>query len=353
MPGQAAKVVITEKQQVVLRELASSRSACPMHIQRAKVILLAFAGRLNEEIAEQVGLGRNQIGIWRRRWQQAWPELTNFECAEPRKLRAAIGDLLSDAPGRGTKPTFTAEQLVMIVAVACEPPELSGRPITQWTIAELKNEVVKRGIVASISDAHVWRILQRAVLQPHRKKMWLNTTEKDPVIFQQQVERVCQAYHDAPKLHAKDGTRTACIDEMTGIQALERNAPDKPPQPGEVAKLEFEYTRHGTTTLIGNLDVVSGEMFSTTIGPTRTEEDFVAHIQQTVASDADASWVLIADNLNTHCSAGLVEYIAKLCEPETELGKKRCIGHSQIGRHPQGISGVCQTSDSVCVFAEA
>lgn len=109
---------------------------------------------------------------------------------------------------------------------------------------------------------------------------------------------------------------------MTGLQALERNAPDKPPQPGQVAKLEFEYTRHGTTTLIGNFDVVSGEMFAATIQPTRTEVDHVAHVQQTVATDPDVEWVFIVDNLNTHCSAGLVEYIAALCEPETELGQK-------------------------------
>lgn len=109
---------------------------------------------------------------------------------------------------------------------------------------------------------------------------------------------------------------------MTGLQALERNAPDKPPQPGRTAKLEFEYTRHGTTTLIGNFDVVSGELFAITIQPTRTEEDHVRHIRQTIITDPDASWIFIVDNLNTHSSAGLVEYIAELCEPELDLGRK-------------------------------
>lgn len=152
--------------------------------------------------------------------------------------------------------------------------------------------------------------------------MWLNTTEKDPAVFQQQVERVCETYQQAPRLYAQNGTRTICLDEMTGLQALQRNAPDKPPQSGRIAKLEFEYTRHGTTTLIGNFDVVRGELFATTIQPTRTEADHVQHIKQTIATDPDAHWVILVDNLNTHCSASLVEYIAELCEPEAELGKK-------------------------------
>lgn len=126
---------------------------------------------------------------------------------------------------------------------------------------------------------------------------------------------------------------------MTGIQALQRASPDKPMQSGSVAKQEFEYIRHGTTTLIGNFDVVRGEMFSCTLGPTRTEVDFVAHIQQTVASDPTANWKIIVDNLNTHCSAGLVECIAKLCELETPLGEK-------------GKSGILQSIESRRVFLE-
>ena len=97
--------------------------------------------------------------------------------------------------------------------------------------------------------------------------MWLNTTEKNPATFQRQVQQVCETYQQAPKRQAKDGTRTVCIDEMTGIQALERASPDRPVRCGSVAKQEFEYIRHGTTTLIGNFDVVSGEMFCETLGP--------------------------------------------------------------------------------------
>ena len=115
---------------------------------------------------------------------------------------------------------------------------------------------------------------------------------------------------------------------MTGIQALERIAPDKEVRPDQIARHEFEYVRHGTTTLIGNFHVVTGKMVAPTIGPTRTEEDFVRHIQRTVASDPDAEWTIIVDGLNIHWSAGLVEWVAERCEPDRPLGKKRQRGNS-------------------------
>ena len=112
------------------------------------------------------------------------------------------------------------------------------------------------------------------------------------------------------------------VEEMTGRQALERAAPDKERIPGPAAKREFESLRHGTTTLIGNGDVVQGVMFAETIGPTRTEADFVAHLRRTVATDPEAKWGFVLDNLNVPWSASLVEWIRDVCEPDRDLGKK-------------------------------
>ena len=83
--------------------------------------------------------------------------------------------------------------MTQIMAIACEPPELSGRPVDHWTHRELADEAIKRKIVSSISPSQVGRFLAAADLQPHRSKYWLNTTEKDPDVFQTQVEVVCQA----------------------------------------------------------------------------------------------------------------------------------------------------------------
>jgi transposase len=323
MPGKAAKVTITERQKVILEELSRSRSESKMIAQRAAIVLHAFNRCLNEDISVRVGLERKQVGVWRRRWQDAWESLTCLECREPRRLREAIRDTLRDAPRPGAPGIFTAEQIAQILAVACEPPEKSGRPITHWTHRELREEVLKRGIVESISLSYISHLLREAALQPHRRKMWLNTTEKDPDLFQQQVETVCKTYQAAATLHEREGTHTVSCDEMTGIQALERIAPDKPVLPEQVAREEFEYVRHGTTTLIGSFDVVTGQMCHGTLGPTRTESDFVLHIEQTVAADPAANWVFLVDGLNIHWSAGLVKWVAERCEPDQPLGKKR------------------------------
>jgi transposase len=324
MPGSAAKVVITERQEAVLRKLSTATIVAKRLVQRATVILLAFAGLANQDIASQVGLERHQIGIWRRRWQRAFNDLVRIECTEeaPAKLRHAIEDLLRDEPRPGCPGKFTAEQLTLLFALACEPPEKSGLPITHWTGAELAAEAVKRGIVESISTSQVNRLLREAELQPHKSRYWLNTKEKDPELFQAQVQMVCACYHDAPQLYFYHDTHTISVDEMTGIQALERVAPTLAMKPGQSELQEFEYKRNGTITLTGNFHVVTGELIAPTLGPTRTEADFATHIEQTIELDPEARYVFVLDNLNTHCSATLVELIARLCGIEDDLGKK-------------------------------
>ena len=305
MAGTAAKIIISERQQKLLEEFSKSRTFGKSLVQRATIILLGFAGFLNEEIALQVGLNRNQVGLWRQRWRDAWDSLCVWECTESHRLREAIIDVLSDAPRPGTPATFTAEQVAQIVALACEPPELSKRSIDHWTLRELRDEAIKRKIVEDISVSQVGRFLQEAAVQPHRKKMWLNTTEKDPQKFQAEVENVCRTYLEAPAKAAVEGTHTVSVDEATSLQAIERNAPDKPAQPDRIAKKEFEYTRHGTTTLTAGLDVVRGIIVSPTLEQTRTESQFVAHIGRTVDTDPEAEWIFVVDCLNTHMSESL------------------------------------------------
>jgi transposase len=121
---------------------------------------------------------------------------------------------------------------------------------------------------------------------------------------------------------SRDGVHTVSVDEMTGIQALERIASTQPMRPGRVERREFEYTRHGTQCLIGNFEVVTGEVIAPTVQATRTEEDFAGHIKRTVATDPKAAWVFVCDNLTTHGSESLVRYVAEVCDIEASLGKK-------------------------------
>jgi transposase len=323
MPGKAAKITITERQQEILQTFSRSVTAASRLRQRASIIVLAFDGLLNETIAQRVGLTRRQVGRWRRRWADAWNRLVDIECCESRAaLRRAIEAVLTDGPRPGAPAKFTPEQVIQILAVACEPPEKSGRPITHWTVQELTDEVIERGIVESISPAQVYRYLREAALQPHKSRYWLNTTEKDPKVFAQQVEAVCDTYLAAPALEKSHGTHTVCVDEMTGLQALKRNAPTRPMIAGKPALIEFEYTRNGTLCLIGNFQVTTGELIAPTIGATRTEDDFASHIEQTVGTDPKGSWVFVVDNLNIHGSESLVKLVAEACEIARDLGKK-------------------------------
>lgn len=126
---------------------------------------------------------------------------------------------------------------------------------------------------------------------------------------------------ESPAL-ALAGTHVMSVDEKTGIQALERIAPTKPPTPGQVEKREFEYERHGTMCLTANLEVATGKLISPTLGPTRNEKDFVEHIRRTIATDPTAPWVFVLDQLNTHISEGLVRFVASRCRIKSELGQK-------------------------------
>src|SRR5947199_3186167 len=112
-------------------------------------------------------------------------------------------------------------------------------------------------------------------------------------------------------------------DELTGVQALERKQPGLPLAPGKVERREFEYIRHGTRTFIVSRDVVTGKIVAPHVGPTRTEADFLAHVQAVVATDAQATrWHFVCDNLNIHQSEALVRWVAESSGLEEELGIK-------------------------------
>jgi len=144
---------------------------------------------------------------------------------------------------------------------------------------------------------------------------------ENPEQFDQEVETVCELYEKAPELQAQ-GVHLVSTDEKTGIQALERNHPTRPMRPGLVERREYEYTRHGTLALIANFEVALGRILTPSLGPTRTEEDFAAHMAQTITSDPRGSWIFIVDQLNTHKSEALVRWVADTCDLAMPLGVK-------------------------------
>ena len=136
---------------------------------------------------------------------------------------------------------------------------------------------------------------------------------------------ICDLYRDAKDL-AGQGIHIYCVDECTGIQAIERLAPTLYMKPGQIECQENDYKRHGTVCLMANFEVATGKILSPTIGKTRTEKDFVAHIQQTIATDPTGLWIFISDGLNTHMSEGLVRFVAEALEINDDLGMKGKLG---------------------------
>jgi transposase len=155
-------------------------------------------------------------------------------------------------------------------------------------------------------------------------------------VFRQQSAAVCELYDRAGAL-AEQGIHVVSTDEKTGMQALQRLYPDVAMGPGRVQKREFEYVRHGTLCLMANLEVWCGQVIAPSIGPTRTEQDFKAHVERTVDTDPQAGWVFIVDNLDTHQSEALVLYVAEACGIEGDLGVK-------------GKSGVLKSKASRAAF---
>lgn len=128
-------------------------------------------------------------------------------------------------------------------------------------------------------------------------------------------------YAQAAELHAR-GTRLVSTDEKTGIQALEHLHPSRPMRPQQVERIEWEYVRHGTQCLFANLEVATGKVLAPSVGPTRTEADFAAHIEQTLGQDPAAEWIFIVDQLDTHKSETLVRLVARHLALELDLGEK-------------------------------
>ncbi len=139
--------------------------------------------------------------------------------------------------------------------------------------------------------------------------------------FDAQVKEVCELYENADAL-AASGTHIISTDEKTGIQAKEHLRPSKPVKPGSVEKIEEEYVRHGTLSLIASRNITTGEIVAPLVRPTRTENDFVDHFREVVSNNPSANYIFIMDQLNTHKSESMVKYVANQCNITTDLGIK-------------------------------
>jgi putative transposase len=162
---------VSDKQDTILQQIIRRSSSPQNLVLRAKIVRAATEyGRRNTQIGQELNCSSQTVHTWRHRWRDSWQQLLAIEASShDQELETAIVAVLSDRPRPGTPPTFSAEQVCQIIAVACEEPKLSGRPITEWTPRELADEVIKREIVSSISPSQVWRFLKRGGVETASK----------------------------------------------------------------------------------------------------------------------------------------------------------------------------------------
>jgi len=155
MPGpRPSMIVLSAAEHQGLEKLVARHATKQQVALRARIILQAAAEKNNAEIVRQLGISMDAVRLWRQRWLDLQPIALDDLSVEER---------LEDLPRPGTPPRLTADQICQIAQMACEKPEKSGRPISQWTGREIADEIMQRGIVERISTRHAARLLKKRV----------------------------------------------------------------------------------------------------------------------------------------------------------------------------------------------
>jgi putative transposase len=153
----AVQIELDKETEQALEQLVRRRSAGQQIVLRARIILLAAQGKTSTQIANDLAITREMVGLWRGRW-------ASFAAIPLAEL--SVSERLEDAPRSGKPPTITPEQVCQITALACEAPERSGRPLSHWSGQEIADEITRRGIVETISPRHAQRLLKRGICNP-------------------------------------------------------------------------------------------------------------------------------------------------------------------------------------------
>ena len=274
MPG-AAKIQLTQQQQDELECCAGSRSVAVRAVERAKIILGLTAGKAKKEIAEQLGIVRQTVRRWERRFLQ----------------QGSKG--LQDAPRPGRPRVIQPEKIEQIVYKTTQetPPDS-----THWSTRSLAQEV-------KVSASSVGRIWRARNLKPHRVRTF--KLSNDPH-FAEKTEDVVGLYWNPPP-----DSVVWSGDEQCQIQALSRTQPGLPCAPGHCETKTHDYKRHGTTTLFAGMNVHSGEIVNMFQQRHRHQEwiQFLCLIEERTPPGKQIH--LIIDNYSAHKHAEVGQWLAE------------------------------------------
>lgn len=275
-------VRLSSEDRAVLEGRAVSRTGSHASVVRARIVLLAADGARNIDIAARVGVCVDSVSRWRKRF-----------CEE------GLGGL-SDRPRSGRPRRFGSEVVAGIKALACEPPEQRQVPLSRWSSAELAGQAVREGLVEAISSSTVRRWLRADAIKPWRYRSWIFPRDPD---FAAKAARILDLYArtwDGNPLGPDDYVISA--DEKSQLQALRRCHPSRPPGPGHLARVEFEYERGGTLAYMGAYDVHQARLIGSVAPKTGIVPfmDLVAKVMTTepYASARKVYWIV--DNGSSH-----------------------------------------------------
>jgi transposase len=275
-------ITLSDAERAVLEERAGGYSSPHAEVVRAKVVLLAAQGELNTAIAERLDVHVDAVSMWRKRYCE----------------QGLAG--LADRKRSGRPRSFPASVVAEVKAIACEPPERRGAPLSRWSSTELATQAVAEGLVDSVAASTVRRWLAQGSIKPWRFQSWI--FPRDPN-FGAKAARVLDLYArvwDGVELGPDDYVISA--DEKSQLQALSRCHPELATAPGRERRVEFEYERHGTLAYFGAYDVHRANLIGR-VEPTTGIAPFGELVTQVMTTEPYASarrvfWVV--DNGSSH-----------------------------------------------------
>lgn len=265
---------VSREQWEQLRALSGGQKVEHRLRVRASIVWrLLVLGQKVEEVSSDMELTSKTVQKWRGRF-----------------LDKGL-DGLQDAYRSGRPATFTLPERCEVIAMACDAPEHYGEAFEpSWTLNRL-TKAVSRHCSFTMSRSSIARTLRENDLHPHRVKMWLHSMDPD---FKEKVNAVVDLYLNPPP-----DTVVVCVDEKTGVQATERKCPTRPARPGQSARVEYEYIRHGTQALIAGFNIFTGKV-TASCGKTRKADDLMAFMERLATQYQGQKVTVIWDNLNIH-----------------------------------------------------
>jgi putative transposase len=246
MARPATVIELSTGERAELERMVTSRTIERRMAERARIVLMAAEGEETVRIAQELGTSAATVCRWRKRFADM----------------GVVG--LRDEPRAGRPRTYGYEERLKVIRRVAESPS----DATRWTVRDLAADLAEE---VGMSKSHLARVLKELDLKPHQFRMWLNS--QDPEFEAKQAEIV------ALYLNPPENALVICVDEKGPIQALEPVHPDTPARPGIPSRREFEYRRHGTTSLFAAFFVHEGTLLGE-CRKRRTLRDFMAFLEK-------------------------------------------------------------------------